>query len=655
MVTVSWRTFITLLCVPACSFACAKLLAFVNPKTPTKVPHRALTFEERVSYQRAIEQVYYRHRIWPKESSNPKPSLDAVMPRAQLEKGVENYLRNSQVLDQYWQTPVTAEQLQAEMDRMAKQTKQADVLRELFEALGNDPFVIAECLARPVLIERTLSNKYAYDQRIHGQLKGRAESDLLAHPGVKQMQQTSGTYTETDLVKTIHGADKHLPGTVRSSELDDREWDETVGNLAATFNRPKNTSTEAYESIPVGQLGPLQENEVSFYVTAVTEKTQGHLKLAMVTWSKKPVEVWRAGVEEQLPASIVAPNAGYTLPAVSGATGGCSNDSWAVTSLNIPTPRDVHTAIWTGSEMIIWGGGFGDPLTPTNTGSRHNPSTDAWTTMSTVNAPSPRGGHNAVWTGSEMIVWGGGWLNTGGRYNPVTDSWTPISTTNAPSARSGHSGVWTGSEMIVWDGFDGVEEFNSGGLYNPVTNSWRATSTINAPSPRLWHSTVWTGSEMIVWGGYVYNDINQTLNTGGKYNPSTDSWTAVSTTNAPSPRQNHTAVWTGNQMVVWGGLNLPDPANSHLNTGARYDPATSWTGKEMIVWGGEVDDDTLLNTGGRYDPSVDAWTRTSVTTAPSIRGDPAAVWTGKEMIVWGGFDNTVGWLNTGGKYDPKMG
>jgi hypothetical protein len=89
MVTVSWRTFITLLCVPACSFACAKLLAFVNPKTPTKVPHRALTFEERVSYQRAIEQVYYRHRIWPKESSNPKPSLDAVMPRAQLEKGVE--------------------------------------------------------------------------------------------------------------------------------------------------------------------------------------------------------------------------------------------------------------------------------------------------------------------------------------------------------------------------------------------------------------------------------------------------------------------------------------------------------------------------------------------------------------------------------------
>ena len=40
------------------------------------------------------------------------------------------------------------------MDRMARHTKQPEVLRELFEALGNDPFVIAECLARPVLSER---------------------------------------------------------------------------------------------------------------------------------------------------------------------------------------------------------------------------------------------------------------------------------------------------------------------------------------------------------------------------------------------------------------------------------------------------------------------------------------------------------------------
>src|SRR6185437_14754951 len=66
---------------------------------------------------------------------------------------VKDYLRNSELLEQDWQKPITPEQLQAEMDRMAQHSKQPEVLRELFAALGNDPFVIAECLARPVLAE----------------------------------------------------------------------------------------------------------------------------------------------------------------------------------------------------------------------------------------------------------------------------------------------------------------------------------------------------------------------------------------------------------------------------------------------------------------------------------------------------------------------
>ncbi len=112
-----------------------------------------LTFAERVSYQRAIEEVYWRHRIWPKENPYPKPSLDAVMTQAQLEEKVEDYLRKSQALEDYRQRPIDAGELQAEMDRMAQHTRQPEVLHELFEALGNDPFVIAECLARPVLSE----------------------------------------------------------------------------------------------------------------------------------------------------------------------------------------------------------------------------------------------------------------------------------------------------------------------------------------------------------------------------------------------------------------------------------------------------------------------------------------------------------------------
>src|SRR5437762_14136598 len=132
---------------------------------------RTLTFAQRVAYQRAIEEVYWRHRIWPKERPDPKPSVDAVMSQAQLEKKIADYLRKSQALEDYWQRPITAEQLQAEMDRMAQHTKQPEVLHELFEAVGNDPVVIAECLARPALADRLLTSSYAYDQRIHGELK----------------------------------------------------------------------------------------------------------------------------------------------------------------------------------------------------------------------------------------------------------------------------------------------------------------------------------------------------------------------------------------------------------------------------------------------------------------------------------------------------
>jgi hypothetical protein len=120
-----------LLCAAAAGLTSSgTLLALSQHEAPGRA-QRTLTLEERVSYQRAIEEVYWRHRIWPKENSNPKPSLDAVMSQAQLEKKVKDYLRNSQALEDYWQRTIAAEQLQAEMNRIAKNTKQPEVLQEL--------------------------------------------------------------------------------------------------------------------------------------------------------------------------------------------------------------------------------------------------------------------------------------------------------------------------------------------------------------------------------------------------------------------------------------------------------------------------------------------------------------------------------------------
>jgi len=94
------------LCLAAvCSMITGTLLAFFHSEAPAKASHPAtagLTFAERVAYQRTIEDVYWRHRVWPKENAKPKPSLDVVMPQAQIEKKVADYLRKSQALEDQW-------------------------------------------------------------------------------------------------------------------------------------------------------------------------------------------------------------------------------------------------------------------------------------------------------------------------------------------------------------------------------------------------------------------------------------------------------------------------------------------------------------------------------------------------------------------------
>jgi len=358
---------------------------------------------------------------------------------------------------------------------------------------------------------------------------------------------------------------------------------------------------------------------------------------------------------------------GSTYPQA-GAKYNPTTDSWVATALG-PVGRYFHAAVWTGTEMIVWGGYNPTIQTYYNNGGRYNPSSNSWTT-SIFTIFTERKQHTAIWTGTEMIVWGGtsgGNLNTGGKYNPSTDSWTVTGTgTNVPVGRYDHTAIWTDTEMIVWGGTSG-SALNTGGKYNPSTNAWTTTSTgTNVPGTRMNHTAIWTGTEMIVWGG----SGGGVSNAGGKYNPSTDAWTATSTgTNVPAYRNNHTAIWTGTEMIVWGGT----WGGVYLDTGGKYNPSTDawtttstgtnlpagrsshtaiWTGTEMVVWGGSTSGG-VTNTGGKYNPSTDAWTATSTgTNVPVARFGQTAIWTNTEMIVWGGSNGTSA-VNTGGKYNPS--
>jgi hypothetical protein len=116
---------------------------------------------------------------------------------------------------------------------------------------------------------------------------------------------------------------------------------------------------------------------------------------------------------------------------------------------------------------------------------------------------------------------------------------------------------------------------------------------------------------MIVWGGRVFDGSSTHVsNTGGRYNPGTNSWTTTSTTGAPTARERHTAVWTGSQMIVWGGTDIN---GNDLNTGGRYcappslvttNPATNVTSSSATL-NGSVDPNGLTTTVDfQYGPTI---------------------------------------------------
>jgi N-acetylneuraminic acid mutarotase len=208
--------------------------------------------------------------------------------------------------------------------------------------------------------------------------------------------------------------------------------------------------------------------------------------------------------------------------------------------------------------MIIWGGGEGVDSTMLY---KYNPLTNTWTSISSIGAPSSRASHSAVWTGTEMIIWGGGEGVDSTmlyKYNPLTNTWTSISTINAPSGRSNHSAIWSGTEMIVWGGYTKqLSDSNKISIYNPLNNNWSNLVGINSPLIKYNHSACWNGAEMIVVGGnFVGNGISDKYSQTYFYNLGSNQWVEIPiNTNTPTWRAGHSAIFDGNEMIIWGGNN----------------------------------------------------------------------------------------------------
>jgi putative cell wall-binding protein/N-acetylneuraminic acid mutarotase len=270
-------------------------------------------------------------------------------------------------------------------------------------------------------------------------------------------------------------------------------------------------------------------------------------------------------------------------------------------------------------------------------------------------APIERLNHTAVWDGSELLVWGGGGAdvvaNDGAAYDAATDSWRAIP--EAPiEPRWAHEAVWADGQMMVYGGSAGADHlaecFADGAAYNPTLDTWGEIPTGPA-SGACGVGIVWDGDELIVWGGIEADTdvgpMSEPVNEGARWHPSTGEWTPI----APNPigaRSGHGAVWTGDRMIVFGGS---DAQNDPRNEAAAYDPVTDewtslpeppiaprfnavveWTGEEVLVIGGTIDGEPQSD-GAAYDPATDTWR-----TVPDMPGQHA------QPV--GDYDADRGWL-----------
>ena len=183
--------------------------------------------------------------------------------------------------------------------------------------------------------------------------------------------------------------------------------------------------------------------------------------------------------------------------------------SWRPMSAG-PLSGRSSVPVWTGREMVVWGGGSckanpcqGDNVQPLADGAAYDPAADTWRRI----APSPLSARSdalTVWSGKEVLVWGGeSWTEAfadGAAYDPATDRWRPLAA-GPLKARIGFAHAWTGKEVLMWGGTPGTfnNYFADGAAYDPAGNRWRALPTT---SGRLAEG-VWTGQELLVWGGIV--------------------------------------------------------------------------------------------------------------------------------------------------------
>lgn len=363
-----------------------------------------------------------------------------------------------------------------------------------------------------------------------------------------------------------------------------------------------------------------------------------------------------------------------------GTTARLAGGAWAVISPGPLAARTGQAALWTGRELLVWGGSAdgGDSPAALGDGAAYAPSSGRWHVLSPSPLPARQDAASA-WAGTEAFFWGGDaqvgpgtrYFSDGATYDPASGTWRVV----PPSplgARSGALALWTGAQVVVLGGSSagGFPVDTSGAVFDPVARRWSKLPPFPATAPgrAVSVSATWTGAQLLVWTTYQvtkpvglngYHIFPRVV--GTSWAPGQRSWQRLPAPSGDIYVADARAYWTGREAVFVGGQYcLPDmrciisaaPAAVYAPATRRWallplDPiaslpgAVAWTGTSLVVMDnlGSGEETGLGGTGalrpGQTKALSPAGTWVSLPPAPLGVQQATMAWTGHELLVWG--------------------
>jgi N-acetylneuraminic acid mutarotase len=251
-------------------------------------------------------------------------------------------------------------------------------------------------------------------------------------------------------------------------------------------------------------------------------------------------------------------------------------------------------------------------------------------------------------------------------YDLATNTWTDKNPPAKPGKRSSGAMAPIGDgKVLLFGGMKSGTPYGDTWLYDLATNTWTDMSPATAPHARWEFPMVPIGTgKVLLFGGYFempYTYYNDTW----VYDLSSNTWTDMSPSSAPSVRRSQALAAVGNgKALLFGGDG--GPGIGHLGDTWLYDLGTNaWTSKSpssspsarsnvtmadlghgrALLFGGEGSG-SMLNDTWVYAAASDTWTQLSPASAPIARSKHSLTWLGGgKVLLFGGFDWAPGWMN----------